>query len=305
MTFVKTKIRMMNAAVGIGLAVSCFAEAPGPKTITLALGDGGAGSAVELQLIGVPAGEFMMGASPGDERASPTEEFRHRVRISRPYYLGKTEVTRRQWNTVMPTQRAAGPGETDDGPVTGILWTEAAEFAAILTGRFRDKLPPGMVFRLPTEAEWEYAARAGTTTRFYFGDDPAGIGEYAWMRDNAQAPMPAGKKKPNAWGFHDTIGNVWEWCLDYFQPDHTTDKELMVDPVNVVSNFARAVRGGSYVHNNGTESLRVTSEWGNMYHGKRRPHVGMRLAVGFPMPTEAVAAEAGTGKGTSNTKEEQ
>lgn len=283
-------------AVGIGVALSCLAGEPEPKSITLTLSAEDAVQAVQLELIGVPAGEFMMGGSPGDERASTTEEFRHRVRLSRPFYLGKTEVTRRQWNAVMPTQRTAGPSETDDGPVTGILWTEAMEFAGILTERFGDKLPTGMVFRLPTEAEWEYAARAGTTTRFYFGDDPAGIGDYAWMRDNAQAPMPVGQKKPNAWGFHDTVGNVWEWCLDYFQPDHTTDKELTVDPVNVVSNFARSVRGGSYVHNNGVESLRVTSEWGNMYHGKRRPHVGMRLAAGFPMPTEAVAAEASAGK---------
>lgn len=263
-----------------------IAAPPEPAKLSLALGPG-----VTLELIGLPAGEYVMGGAPGDERASPTEEFRHRVRISRPFYLGKTEVTRSQWHAVMPERRAA-PGETDDSPVTGIIWTEATNYTALLTERFGNLLPTGMVFRLPTEAEWEYAARAGTTTRYSFGDDPAALGDHAWTRENATQSMPVARKKPNAWGFYDMTGNVWEWCLDYFQPNHTTDRELTVDPVNVTSNDARAVRGGSYVHNEGPESLRISAQWGNMYHGKRRPNVGMRLAAGFPLPSDATATAA-------------
>lgn len=277
--------KWMRSAVACGIvwATCCHAEPPAPKTLSLDLGAGGGANALVLEMIGLPAGEFLMGASPDDDRASPTEEFRHRVRISQSFYLGKTEVTRRQWSSVFPDWPV--PEGTEDRPVTGVIWTEATNFTAILTERFRDRLPAGMVFRLPTEAEWEYAARAGTTTRYYFGDDPGKLGEYAWTRDNAKEPIPVGKKTPNALGFHDMTGNVWEWCLDYFQPDHTTDKELTIDPVNLATNFARAVRGGSYIHTDGPESLRITTQWGNMYHGKRRPHVGLRLAAGFPMPS--------------------
>ncbi len=284
-----------------GIPEGVSAGEPESLPIVLALADGTNPAAV-VELIRVPAGEFMMGAGPDDPRASPTEEFHHRVRITRPFYLGKTEITRRQWVAVMP-QRGASATDTDECPVTGIVWIEATNFAALLTARSGDRLPPGMVFRLPTEAEWEYAARAGTTTPYCFGSDPALLGEYAWTRDNAKAPMPVGLKKPNAWGFHDMTGNVWEWCLDYFQPDHTTREAVTIDPVNVVSNYARVVRGGSYVHTDGPESIRISSQWGNMYHGKRRPHVGMRLAAGYPLPSDA-AAEASAVKRTANPKGE-
>jgi len=261
-----------------------------PATLRFAVvASGGSGSAGDLELIGVPAGEFTMGSGANDDERSATQDFAHRVRISRPFWLGRTEVTRGQWAAVMGTVR--DPERDPDCPIVGVTWPEAVAFAAALTGRFHDRLPAGTVFRLPTEAEWEYAARAGTTTRYAFGDDPALLGDHAWTRDNATRPMPVGGKPANAWGFHDMTGNVWEWCHDYFRDDYTTDAPLTVDPVHLVAGPARSVRGGSYIHNDGPESLRIAAKWGNMYHGKRRPHVGLRIAVGRPLPLEAEPAK--------------
>ena len=243
--------------------------------------------AVEVELIGVPAGEFMMGTNPdgAPPRYDPKGEFYHRVRISRPFYLGKYELTVRQWNAVTPV--ISKQREKLEHPMSGISWQDATNFAAILNQRYAAQLPAGMVFRLPTEAEWEYAARAGTTTAYYFGNDPALLNDYAWHRGNAQEPMPVGRKKPNAWGFHDITGNLWELCLDYFTPDMTTTNEISIDPINLKPHnpVAAAVRGGSYAGQDGPESIRIASQWGNIWPDKHRVNVGIRMAVGYPVLT--------------------
>ncbi len=280
------------ALAGAGLAPAADGAPPAvePATLRFALVESGsAETAGDLELVGVPPGEFTMGSGPEDDRRSPTEEFPHRVRISRPFWLGRTEVTRSQWGAVMGNVR--DPEHDADCPIGGVTWPEAVAFAAALTDRFKDRLPAGTVFRLPTEAEWEYAARAGTTTRYAFGDDPALLVDHAWTRDNATRPMPLGGKPANAWGFHDMTGNVWEWCHDYFRDDYTTDVPLTVDPVHLVPGPARSVRGGSFAHNENPTEVRIAAKWGNMYHGKRRPHVGLRIAVGCPLPPEATPAK--------------
>lgn len=239
-----------------------------------------------IEMIGLPAGEFMMGASPGDERASPTEEFRRKVRLSKSFYLSKFEITDQQWRFV--TRKSPNP-ETANFPAAAMTWSEANEFAALLTRRYASHLPQHMVFRLPTEAEWEYAARAGGTTRYYFGDDPSLLKDHAWFRDNTEHTMPVGQKKPNAWGFHDMTGNVWEMCLDFFLPDATTDQEIVVDPINrklFPPRFAVVTRGGSYIES-AVES-RLTLHSSTHYVPKKRPNVGFRLAIGYPMPTPIV-----------------
>jgi formylglycine-generating enzyme required for sulfatase activity len=256
------------------------------KTLSITLAEAqGTNPAVVVELIGVPAGEFMMGTNPdgAPPRYDPKGEFYHRVRISRPLYLGKYELTHAQWAAVMGMHpRYVG---RENCPRDGVSWQECTNFTALLTQRFAAQLPPGMVFRLPTEAEWEYAARAGTTTAYYFGNDPALLGDYAWHRGNATQPMHVGQKKPNAWGFFDITGNVWELCRDYFCPDNTTTNKVSVDPVNLkpYDPVAAAVRGGSYAGQDGPDSIRIASQWGNIWPDKHRPNVGMRLAVGYPV----------------------
>lgn len=242
-----------------------------------------------IDMIGLSAGEFMMGASPGDEKASPTEEFRHKVRLSRPFYLGKFELSDKQWRFVMG--KKPNP-EMENHPAAAMNWMEANEFTTVMNKRYASQLPKGMVFRLPTEAEWEYAARAGATTRYYFGDDPASLRDYAWFRDNAQQTKPVGQKKPNAWGFYDMTGNVWEMCLDFFLPDATTKEDVVVDPINLklyAPRFAVVTRGGSYIES--AVECRLTAHSSTHYIPKKRPNVGFRLAIGPAMPVPQVPAD--------------
>ncbi len=285
------KSRIDWAWTGISLLVAVASALGGEvtppavsKTLAVTLVEAqGTNPAVVVELIGVSAGEFMMGTRTEDAppRYDPKGEFPHRVRISRPFYLGKYELTLGQWGAVMGMKsRHAGKL---DYPANAVSWQECTNFTAILNQRCASQLPPGMVFRLPTEAEWEYAARAGTTTAYYFGNDPALLDDYAWHRGNATEPMPVGRKKPNSWGFFDITGNVWELCLDYFRPDATTTNEITIDPLNTVSNYARTVRGGSYAGQDGPGSIRTASQWGNIWPDKHRPNVGMRLAVGYPV----------------------
>lgn len=256
------------------------------ETLTIPLADGATlADGLAVEMIGVPAGEFVMGGSPGDERASVTEEARRRVRLSRPFYLGRHEITDVQWRLVMG--KSPEPA-TANLPAAAMTWREAKEFTAILNKTRRKLLPEGMVFRLPTEAEWEYAARAGTTAKYHFGDDPATLGDYAWFRDNATHTMPVGRKKPNAWGFHDITGNVEELCLDYFLPDARTTEEVLVDPINLTlypPRYAVVTRGGSYVES-AVES-RISLHSSTHYVPKKRPNVGFRLAIGRPYPEPA------------------
>lgn len=291
------KMGVIAAVVLAGL-VTAFSAAgdpatqPQPKALKIVLAEGaGPGDSVAVEMIGVPPGEFMMGTKPGDTFANKGE-FYHKVRITRPFYLGKYELTLQQWCAVTGKRL----GERDGNlPASAISWIEAKEFTAMLNERLAKQLPEGMVFRLPTEAEWEYAARAGATTRYYWGDDPNkggdanAMNDYAWHRGNTKTCMPVGLKRPNAWGFYDVTGNVWELCLDYLKPDHTAADEVSVDPLNLTpseSKVAAAVRGGSFIGQDGPESLRLAAQWWNIWPDKHRLNVGVRLAIGYPMPAQ-------------------
>ncbi len=186
--------RAPNAAGGTQMAVGVpAASAVTPlQTVRNRLG---------MEMVLIPAGEFQMGSNTGDSDEQPV----HTVRISRPFYLGTYEVTQGQWQAVMGRNPSWFTGEPTR-PVERVSWDNIQIFLQQLNAR-----EGGAGYRLPTEAEWEYAARAGTSTAYSFGDDEQKLGEYAWYRANASnTTRPVGLKTPNAWGLHDMHGNVWE-----------------------------------------------------------------------------------------------
>jgi formylglycine-generating enzyme len=180
-------------------------------------------NSIGMELIEIPAGKFMMGSPVGEKNRQDDEE-QVAVTLTKSFWLGKTEVTQGQWQAVMSTEPWKGQEfvQTDkNGAATFVSWNDATAFCQRLTDsdHKNGKLPAGEAYRLPTEAQWEYACRAGTQTMWSFGDDDKELGEYAWFDGNAareQYAHAAGLKKPNPWGLHDMHGNVWEWCSDWY-----------------------------------------------------------------------------------------
>ena len=163
---------------------------------------------ITMKFVQIPAGIFLMG-SPKDEKDRSENEVRHEVTIDKLFWIGVFEVTQEQYRAVMGNNPSQIKG--DDRPVEGVSWFDAVAFcrrASAITRRD---------FRLPTEAEWEYVCRAGTQTRYSFGNDEKQLDDYAWYDGNSEATThPVGRKKPNAWGLYDMHGNVAEWCKDSY-----------------------------------------------------------------------------------------
>ncbi|MBI4229424.1 MAG: formylglycine-generating enzyme family protein [Planctomycetes bacterium] len=214
----------------------------------------------------IPAGEFLMG-SPASEAGRDDDETQHRVRITRPFYMGVTEVTQAQWEAVMRSDPSGFKGA--DLSVDRVSWDDCQEFIRRLNAR-----EAGVTYRLPTEAEWEYACRAGTTTRYGFGDDEARLGEYAWYFANGGRTYPVGQKRANGWGLFDMHGNVWEWCQDWYAETYGSGEQ--VDPAGPGSEDGRRVlRGGSWSNNVG--DLRSARRYGSA-PSNRLYGCGFRLA---------------------------
>jgi formylglycine-generating enzyme required for sulfatase activity len=209
----------------------------------LALGDPVVNS-VGMLLVPIPAGEFQMG-SPASEQGHRDDETRHLVKITKPFYLGVCEVTQQQYQKVMgarPWQGKDNVREGPDYPAVYVSHGDAVEFCRRLSDQ------EGVEYRLPTEAEWEYACRAGTTTAFSFGDDAAKLGQYAWYQKNAEDigekyAHRVGQKLPNPWGLYDMHGNVFEWCQDW--AGRSGSEKVVSDPVGPAQGKYRVLRGGS------------------------------------------------------------
>ena len=247
-------------------------------------------NSIGMEFVLIPPGEFMMGSTKAeweqvlkDTRAAgaewmmvhlQTEQPQHRVRITKPFYLGKYEVTQAQWEAVMGNNPAEFKGKSD--PVNRVHWDDIQPF---LTKLNMEPTREGMTFALPSEAQWEHACRAGTETAFCFGDDPRVLGEYGWFIDNSGGTThPTGRKKPNAWGLYDIHGNVFEACADRFAGDFYRQSPL-TDPVGDRKGWGRACRGGAWHWS--AVSCRSAFR-GNHQFG--RDH-GFRVALEIPVPT--------------------
>jgi formylglycine-generating enzyme required for sulfatase activity len=244
-------------------------------------------TSIGLALVRIPAGEFTMG-SPVSEKGRRADEPQHKVRITRDFFLGRCEVTRGQFKQFVEATgyrteaergarggygvdsqsfkllgpdkkfdwRVTGFEQTDEHPVVNVSWNDAVAFCRWLGET------EGDVFRLPTEAEWEYACRAGKTTSFTSGDDPEQVVEYANIVDTRAHEIypdriavaasdgfvftaPVGTFRPNAWGLYDMHGNVWEWTADWYAVPEATD---VVDPHGPASGREKVIRGGDWYH---------------------------------------------------------
>jgi formylglycine-generating enzyme required for sulfatase activity len=217
-----------------------------PEKMSLDLGGG-----VKMDFILVHPGRFMMGSEKGEGNEKPV----HEVKITKPFCMGVYEVTQAQWNAVMEdTLGYFSHFNGDNLPVEEVSWEDCQKFAA----KLKEKAGQGMVCRLPTEAEWEYACRAGSQAAYCFGDAQGGLGEYAWhYTDSGMTTRPVGQKRPNAWGLYDMHGNVFEWCADWYRSDYYVKSpkenppgpsEAEADVVDLMGRQVkcRVLRGGSW-----------------------------------------------------------
>jgi formylglycine-generating enzyme required for sulfatase activity len=251
---------LLVAACSIAQALAAATGAadpspPAPSAIKNSLG---------MQFVPIPAGEFLMGSADDDVAADSDEHPRHAVRISKSFHLGRFEVTQADYRAVMNDNPSwfspAGGGrdevrnvDTSRRPVEFVTWEEATEFCRRLSALPAER-EAGRTYRLPTEAEWEYAARAGTTTRFAVGERLTDGAAAVRLESDAapQATAGVGAFRANAWGLHDMHGNVWEWCADYYDAAyyeflaHGERKDPAIDPQGPPTGPGRVVRGGDY-----------------------------------------------------------
>jgi formylglycine-generating enzyme required for sulfatase activity len=242
---------------------------PAPKAAPKPLGV--VTNSIGMKLVLIPAGEFLMGSPDSDTMAFDDEKPQHRVRITKPFYMGVYPVTQAEYERVMGKNPSHFQGDPNR-PVESVSWDDAQEFCRKLSALSGEA---GATYRLPTEAQWEYACRAGSTTRWCFGDDEKQLGDFAWFAKNSgNQTHPAGQKKPNAWGLYDMHGNVWEWCEDWFDSD-CYKKSATDDPMGPLGGSIRVFRGGSWYY----EARYCRSAYRGINEpGRRRRNLGFRAS---------------------------
>ena len=220
---------------------------------------------VSFEMVSVAGGTFTMGASAKDRIACKDESPAHEVTLS-SYYIGKMEVTQQLWEAVMGSNPSYFRG--DNLPVEQVSWNDCQKFIAKLN------LVTGKYFRLPTEAEWEYAARGGNRSKGYLYSGSKNIDETTWHKNNSErSTHPVGTKPPNELGLYDMSGNVWEWCADWYGDYRDW---AQTDPVGPESGSKRVRRGGSW--GNEARSCRSSNRFG-VYPTFRNSRLGLRLAL--------------------------
>jgi formylglycine-generating enzyme required for sulfatase activity len=246
-------------SVVIALIIStptlCLAAEAGDKIFT--------SPALGASFVLVPPGTFMMG-----DAQSVT---RHQVTIKKPFYMQTTEVTQGQWNKIMGNNPSSFKNCGEDCPVENVSWISVQAFVRKL-----NQLEGTDRYRLPTEAEWEYACRAGAATKYPFGDGDEDLGGYAWYNRNSEnRTHPVARKKPNARGLYDMHGNVWEWCVDWYDDYPSV---AATDPAGPAAGQHRVMRGGSWPNNSAT----LTSAFrGQDYPMVQSYDIGFRLVRTF------------------------
>ena len=229
-----------------------------PKKITNSLG---------MEFVYVKPGSFMMG-SPANESGRYDDEMQHRVTLSKGFYMQTTEVTQGQWRAIMGSSPSKFSNCGEDCPVEQVSWDDVQTFISKL-----NRKKGGNRYRLPTEAEWEYAARAGSTARFCYGDDEGRLSEYAWYSGNSGGKThPVAQKQPNAWGLYDMHGNVYEWCQDWYDKNYPSGN--VTDPTGPSSGSLRVLCGGSW--SSLAEFCRSAIRYGK-FSATRNLYLGFRL----------------------------
>ncbi len=243
-----------------------FGDLSGDSATTVSTGNKIVVQSINYEMVYIPPGTFMMG-SPSNDPKRDSDERQHRVTLSKGFYMGLTEVTQAQWLKVMGNN-PSGFGNCDDCPVEKVSWNDCHEFIRKL-----NRMEGTDKYRLPTEAEWEYACRAGSEGAYCFGNDTESLSQYAWYIDNSGAKThPVAGKKPNAWGLYDMHGNVWEWCSDWYG-DYPS--ETVTDPDGPSAGSSRLSRGGCWYF--GTRLCRSALR-GGFDPSLRDSYLGFRLS---------------------------
>jgi formylglycine-generating enzyme required for sulfatase activity len=244
-----------------------------PKMLTLDLGQ-----SVTMKLVLIPAATFLMGSPKGEKGMARNEIPQHNVTINKAFYMGVCEVTQAQWRAVMGSEPWIGrhfvkPG--DNNAVNWVSWEDVSKFCETLSNK------TGKLVTLPTEAQWEYACRAGSKTAYCFGDDASKLSDYAWYADNTNKvgqdyPHEVIRKKPNAFGLYDMHGNVWEWCQDHRHDNYRKAPADGTAWLDKISAGLRVLRGGAWGY--GPKHCRTAHRFAGIPKD-RYVHVGFRLVV--------------------------
>ena len=259
---------MLLMIVAALLSFSGWASGTNPGVVDL-------GGGVKIDMVWIPPGSFTMGADGSVDNEKP----RHTVRFEQGFWIGKYEVTQEQWERVMQTNPASFKGAKN--PVEQVSWKDCQEFLLRINRQLAATVPR-LLYHLPSEAEWEYACRAGSTTAFHFGESlnsrlanfdgkyPAGNGEKG---EDRQKTVQVGAFEPNEWGLYDLYGNVWEWCADYYHENYSgapVDGSAWLVP----DGMFRMVRGGAW---NSTADCCLSAHRYWVVSTARRNFIGLRI----------------------------